>query len=128
MERNTLPAWVPSARAARGLFCVSGHVVRPGVYEASVGVTLRDLIENYAGGVHDGNTLKAVIPGGISAKILTADEIDVAMDFDSLKAAGSMAGSGGVIVMDETTCMVEALQSAARFFADESWRTVLTLP
>ena len=102
------------------LFCVSGHVVRPGVYEASVGVTLRDLIENYAGGVHDGNTLKAVIPGGISAKILTADEIDVAMDFDSLKAAGSMAGSGGVIVMDETTCMVEALQSAARFFADES--------
>ena len=102
------------------LFCVSGHVVRPGVYEASVGVTLRDLIENYAGGVHDGNKLKAVIPGGISAKILTADEIDVAMDFDSLRAAGSMAGSGGVIVMDETTCMVEALESAARFFADES--------
>ena len=102
------------------LFCVSGHVVRPGVYEASVGVTLRDLIENYAGGVHDGNKLKAVIPGGISAKILTADEIDVAMDFDSLSAAGSMAGSGGVIVMDETTCMIDALESAARFFADES--------
>ena len=102
------------------LFCVSGHVVRPGVYEASVGVTLRDLIENYAGGVHDGNKLKAVIPGGISAKILTADEIDVAMDFDSLRAAGTMAGSGGVIVMDETTCMIEALESAARFFADES--------
>ncbi len=76
------------------LFCVSGHVVRPGVYEASVGITLRDLIENYAGGVHDGNKLKAVIPGGISAKILTADEIDVAMDFASLKAAGTMAGSG----------------------------------
>ena len=102
------------------LFCVSGHVVRPGVYEASVGVTLRDLIENYAGGVHDGKKLKAVIPGGISAKILTADEIDVAMDFDSLSAAGSMAGSGGVIVMDETTCMIDALESAARFFADES--------
>ena len=101
------------------LFCVSGHVVRPGVYEAPVGVTLRDLIENYAGGVHDGNQLKAVIPGGISAKILTADEIDVAMDFDSLRAAGSMAGSGGVIVMDETTCMIEALESAARFFAEE---------
>ena len=102
------------------LFCVSGHVVRPGVYEAPVGVTLRNLIENYAGGVHDGNKLKAVIPGGISAKILTADEIDVAMDFDSLSAAGSMAGSGGVIVMDETTCMIDALESAARFFADES--------
>ena len=102
------------------LFCVSGHVVRPGVYEASVGVTLRELIEKAAGGVRDGNKLKAVIPGGISAKILTADEIDVAMDFDSLMAAGSMAGSGGVIVMDETTCMVRALESAARFFADES--------
>ncbi len=101
------------------LFCVSGHVVRPGVYEAPVSVTLRELIES-AGGVRDGNKLKAVIPGGISAKILTADEVDVAMDFDSLMAAGSMAGSGGVIVMDETTCMVQALDSAARFFADES--------
>ena len=64
--------------------------------------------------------IKAVVPGGISAKILTADEVDVAMDFDSLRAAGTMAGSGGVIVMDETTCMVDALESAARFFADES--------
>ena len=104
------------------LFCVCGHVVRPGVYEASVGVTLRELIEdkNYAGGVRDGNKLKAVIPGGISAKILRADEIDVGMGFDALMAAGSMAGSGGVIVMDETTSIVDALESAARFFADES--------
>ena len=102
------------------LFCVSGHVVRPGVYEASVGVTLRELIEEYAGGVRDGKKLKAVIPGGISAKILRADEIDVGMDFDSLRGAGTMAGSGGVIVMDETTSMIEALESAARFFADES--------
>ena len=102
------------------LFCVSGHVVWPGVYEESVRITLRELIENAAGGVRDGKKLKAVIPGGISAKILTADEIDVGMDFDSLLAAGTMAGSGGVIVMDETTCMVDALDSAARFFADES--------
>ena len=101
------------------LFCVCGHVVRPGVYEESVSITLRDLIEK-AGGVRDGSKLKAVIPGGISAKILTADEIDVAMDFDSLRNAGSMAGSGGVIVMDETTCMIKALDSAATFFADES--------
>ena len=101
------------------LFCVSGHVNRPGVYEASVSVTLTELID-FAGGVRDGNKLKAVVPGGISAKILTAAEIDVAMDFDSLRAAGSMAGSGGVIVMDETTCMIEALESASRFFADES--------
>ena len=102
------------------LFCVSGHVVRPGLYEAPVTITLRQLIEDQAGGVRDGNRLKAVMPGGISAKVLTADEIDVTMDFDSLSAAGSMAGSGGVIVMDQTTCMVEALESAARFFADES--------
>ncbi len=101
------------------LFCVCGHVVTPGVYEAPVSITLRELIER-AGGIRDGNQLKAVIPGGISAKILTADEIDVAMDFDSLRAAGTMAGSGGVIVMDDTTCMVEALESAAKFFADES--------
>jgi NADH-quinone oxidoreductase subunit F len=102
------------------LFCVSGHVVRPGVYEEPVSITLRELIEDCALGMRDGNALKAVIPGGISAKILTADEIDVAMDFDALMGAGSMAGSGGVIVMDETTCMVEALDSACRFFADES--------
>ena len=101
------------------LFCVSGHVVRPGVYEEPVSISLREVIE-LAGGVRDGNKLKAVIPGGISAKILTADEIDVAMDFDSLLAVDSMAGSGGVIVMDETTSMVEALESACRFFADES--------
>jgi len=102
------------------LFCVSGHVNRPGVYEASVGVTLRELIEKHAQGVRGGRKLKAVIPGGISAKILTADEIDVRMDFDSLIAAGSMAGSGGVIVMDETTCMVDALESASNFFHHES--------
>jgi NADH-quinone oxidoreductase subunit F len=101
------------------LFCVCGHVVRPGVYEEPVSITLRELIEK-AGGVRDGNKLKAVIPGGISAKILSADEIDVAMDFDSLKAAGTMAGSGGVIVMDETTSIVQALDSASRFFAEES--------
>jgi NADH-quinone oxidoreductase subunit F len=109
----------PDSQGGTRLFCVSGHVVRPGVYEEPVGVTLRHLIER-AGGIRNGNRLKAVIPGGISAKILRADEIDVAMDFNSLMAAGSMAGSGGVIVMDETTCMVEALHSAVRFFADES--------
>jgi NADH-quinone oxidoreductase subunit F len=102
------------------LFSVCGHVNRPGLYEAPVSVTLRELIEKYAQGVRGGRKLKAVIPGGISAKVLTADEIDVSMDFDSLLAAGTMAGSGGVIVMDETTCMLEALQSAAKFFAHES--------
>lgn len=101
------------------LFSISGHVAKPGLYEASHGVTLRQLIEA-AGGVPEGRALKAVVPGGISAKILKADEIDVRMDFDSLAAAGTMAGSAGVIVMDETTCIVRALLAAAKFFAHES--------
>lgn len=120
--RNGADRFATIGTASQGgtrLFCVAGHVACPGVYEEPVSITLEKLIEK-AGGVRDGKKLKAVIPGGISAKILTADEIDVAMDFDSLAAAGSMAGSGGVIVMDESTCMVEALNSAARFFADES--------
>ncbi len=102
------------------LFSVSGHVRRPGLYEAPAGIALRELIEVHAQGIPAGRTLKAVIPGGISAKILAADEIDVGMDFDSLVAAGTMAGSGGVIVMDDTTCMVDALHAAAEFFAHES--------
>ena len=102
------------------LFSLCGHVAKPGVYEASVGVTLRQLIYDYAGGIRGDRALKAVIPGGISAKILTAQEIDVAMDFDSLMAAGTMAGSAGVIAMDETTCIVKALWTAAKFFAHES--------
>ncbi len=102
------------------LFSVSGHVAKPGLYEASHGVTLRQLIDDYAGGVRDGRALKAVIPGGISAKILKADEIDVRMDFDSLLAAGTMAGSAGVMVMDETVCIVKALLVASKFFAHES--------
>jgi NADH-quinone oxidoreductase subunit F len=101
------------------LFSVSGHVQRPGLYEASQGVTLRRLIEA-AGGVPEGRTLKAVIPGGISAKILRADEVNVPMDFDSLLRAGTMAGSAGVMVMDDTTCMVKALWYASKFFAHES--------
>ncbi len=109
----------PSQGGTR-LFSVSGHVRRPGLYEAPAGVTLRELIDNYAQGVPAGRALKAVIPGGISAKVLTAGEIDVRMDFDSLLAHGTMAGSGGVIVMDDTTSMVEALRSAAKFFAHES--------
>jgi len=102
------------------LFCVSGHVQKPGLYELPMGTPLRAIIYEHAGGIPLGHTLKAVIPGGISAPVLTADEIDVKMDFDSLKAIGSMAGSGGIIVMDDTTDMVFAAMVAARFFANES--------
>lgn len=101
------------------LFSLSGHVRKPGLYEASHGVTLRELIDA-AGGVPEGRQLKAVIPGGISAKILRADEIDVHMDFDSLLAAGTMAGSAGIVVMDDRTCMLQALWYASKFFAHES--------
>jgi NADH-quinone oxidoreductase subunit F len=101
------------------LYSVSGHVARPGVHEASVSITLRQLIEQ-AGGVRPGRRLKAVVPGGSSAPILRADEIDVTMDVDGLRNAGTMAGSAGVIVMDDTTCIPEALHVVARFYAHES--------
>jgi NADH-quinone oxidoreductase subunit F len=102
------------------IFCVSGHVNKPGIYELPNGTTLREIIYEHAGGIRDGRQLKAVIPGGISAPLLTPDQIDIKMDFDSLKAVGSMAGSGGIIVMDDSTCMVWAAMIAARFYAHES--------
>jgi NADH-quinone oxidoreductase subunit F len=101
------------------MYSVSGRVKRPAVYEASVSITLRQLIER-AGGVGGTGRLKAVVPGGGSAAILTADEIDVTMDVDGLKAAGSMIGSAGVMVMDESVSIPEALLVLARFYAHES--------
>jgi len=101
------------------MYSVSGRVQKPGVYETSVSVTLRRLIE-LAGGVSHSGRLKAVVPGGGSAPILTADEIDVAMDVDGLRNAGSMIGSAGVIVFDETASIPEALMVLARFYAHES--------
>jgi len=102
------------------LFAVSGHVNRPGTYELPLGIPLRDIIFNHAGGMKDNKPLKAIIPGGSSCPILTADEVDVKMDFDSLAAIGSMLGSGGVVVMNEETCMVKALLRITRFYAHES--------
>jgi len=102
------------------LISVSGHVKNPGVYELPMGISLRKVIYEAAGGIRNNKQLKAVVPGGISAAILSADEIDVNMDFDSLKAAGTMMGSSAVMVMDQDTDMVEALLVATRFFAEES--------
>jgi NADH-quinone oxidoreductase subunit F len=102
------------------MYSVSGRVARPAVYEASVSITLRQLIYDRAGGVTGNGKLKAVVPGGSSAAILTADEIDVTMDVDGLRNAGTMAGSAGVIVMDETVSIPEALMVVARFYAHES--------
>src|SRR3989338_3012333 len=102
------------------LFSLSGHVEKPGVYELPMGVPLREIIERHGGGVWKGRKLKAVIPGGISAKILTAAEIDVKMDYDSLKNIGTMLGSAGIMVMDDQTCMVQMLYYATKFFSHES--------
>lgn len=102
------------------LFCVSGHVNRPGVYELPLGVTFREIIEEHCGGVRDGKKLKAFIPGGSSAPPLPADKVDIMADFDSVMEAGSMFGSGGLIVLDETVDMVWALENLLTFYAHES--------
>jgi NADH-quinone oxidoreductase subunit F len=102
------------------LFGVSGHVVRPGVYEFPMGITLRELIYEHCGGIQDGRKIKAVIPGGSSVPLLMPDQLDVPLDYDSIEKAGSMLGSAGVIVMDETTCMVKAARRIAKFYAEES--------
>jgi len=102
------------------LFSVSGHVNKPGNYEIPLGTPFRELLE-MAGGVRDGHKLKAVIPGGCSMPVLPADIImECDMDYDALSKAGSALGSGGVIVMDDSTCMVKALLRLARFYYKES--------
>ena len=102
------------------IFCVSGHVNRPGNYELPLGVTLREIIEEHAGGVRYGRKVKAIIPGGASTPMLTADQLDVPMAFETLQAAGSALGTGAVIVMDEDTDMVEVTRRITRFFVHES--------
>jgi NADH-quinone oxidoreductase subunit F len=102
------------------LFCLSGHVAKPGVYELPLGYNLKKMIFEVAGGIRDGHQLKAVTPGGSSTPVLKAEECDVGMDFDQLMKAGSMLGSGGVVVLDDTTCMVKYLQRIMMFYQHES--------
>ncbi|MCD0494703.1 NADH-quinone oxidoreductase subunit NuoF [Chromobacterium violaceum] len=102
------------------LFSVSGHVNRPGNYEIALGTPFSELLE-MAGGMRDGKKLKAVIPGGSSAPVLPADiMMQCTMDYDSIAKAGSMLGSGAVIVMNEDVCMVKALERLAYFYHEES--------
>ena len=102
------------------IFSVSGHVNRPGNYEVPLGTPFPTLLE-LAGGMRGGRKLKACIPGGSSAPVLPAQVImDCTMDYDSISKAGSMLGSGAVIVMDETTCMVRALERLSYFYYEES--------
>lgn len=118
------PEWFAGIGTAESkgpkIFSVSGHVNRPGNYELPLGTPLSEIIFEHAGGIRDGKRLKAVIPGGASTPVLTADQADTLMAFETLEKAGSQLGTGAIIVMDETTCMVEASRRIAKFFAHES--------
>ncbi|MCU1347476.1 MAG: NADH-quinone oxidoreductase, subunit [Acidobacteria bacterium] len=102
------------------LYCVSGNVKKPGVYEFPMGISLKELIYDHCGGITGDRKVKAVIPGGASAPMLTADELDLPLNFDAVMKAGSMLGSAGIIVLDESVCIVDAVWRLAKFFAHES--------
>ena len=110
----------PEKNGGPKLFCVSGHVNTPGVFEADMHVTVRQLIYDYAGGIANGRQLKAVIPGGSSVPILLPSQIDVPASFDALQKAGTLLGSAGMIVMDDTTCMVWVAKNLLHFYRHES--------
>ncbi len=102
------------------MLCLSGHVNKPGVYEIPLGMNMLEFIEKIGGGMRNGKKLKAVVPGGSSCPILRAEECDLAMDYDTLAKAKSMLGSGGMVVLDEDTCMVKFALRIMRFYAHES--------
>src|SRR5438132_2901875 len=102
------------------LFCLAGNLNKPGVYELPMGYNLKKMIYEVGGGIPNGRTLKAVVPGGSSCPCLTADEIDINMDFDSVGKAGSMLGSGGVVVIDDAQCIVKFALRTMKFYQHES--------
>jgi NADH-quinone oxidoreductase subunit F len=106
--------------AGTRVFSLSGNVVEGGNYELELGTTLRELIYDIGGGIPDGRELKAIIPGGSSVPVLTAGEVDTPLDFDSMAAAGTMLGSGAVIVIDDRACMVQLGLRVAQFYMHES--------
>ena len=106
------------------LFCLSGNLNKPGVYELPMGYNLKKMIYGVGGGIPNGRELKAVVPGGSSTPVLLPEEIDVPMDFDSVAKAGSMLGSGGVVVLDDTACIVKFALRTMKFYR----RLVYSLP
>src|SRR3954451_7039239 len=111
---------VPKAGGTK-LTCLTGHVNKPGVYELKLGFPVKQMIDEVGGGVWKGRKLKAFIPGGSSCPVLTAEEVEGAtMDYDSMSSRKTMLGSGGVIVIDDQTCMVKAAERIMRFYAHES--------
>ncbi|MFT7621949.1 MAG: NADH-quinone oxidoreductase subunit F [Myxococcota bacterium] len=114
-------SWGTERNGGTKVFCVSGHVKKPGLYEFPLGgVTMRELIYDHCGGILDDRELKGVIPGGASCPIISPDEIDVSLDFDTLKSVGSMLGTAGVMVIAEPTCIVRALLRLSSFYAHET--------
>jgi NADH-quinone oxidoreductase subunit F len=111
---------VPKAGGSK-LTCLTGHVNRPGVYELALGFPVRKMIEDVGGGIRAGRKMKAFIPGGSSCPVLTGEEAwELTMDYDSMAKAKTMLGSGGVVIMDETTDMVKAALRIMRFYQHES--------
>jgi len=102
------------------IYGVSGRVRKPGTWELPMGVTIREVLEEHAGGMRDGFKLRALIPGGASTEFMPADQLDVKMDFDSMEAAGSRLGTGTMIILDDLTCPVGIVLNLMRFFAQES--------
>jgi NADH-quinone oxidoreductase subunit F len=102
------------------IYGVSGRVKKPGAWELPMGVTIRELLEEHAGGMRDGSTFRGVIPGGASTDFLIEDHLDVAMDFDSVQKAGSRLGTGMMIILDDRTCPVGMVNNLMAFFARES--------
>lgn len=102
------------------IYGVSGKVNRPGAWELPIGVTMRELIEEHAGGMMNGHRLKGVLPGGASTDFLTTDHLDIRMDFNSVAAAGSRLGTGTMVVLDDSTCPVGFVHNLQHFFAQES--------
>jgi len=110
----------PEKNGGTRLFCLSGNLKRPGVYELPMGYNLKKMIYDVGGGIPNGRRLKAVVPGGASTPVLSAAEIDVAMDFDSVAKTGSMLGSGGVVILDEDACIVKFALRTMKFYQHES--------
>ena len=118
------PVWFKSlSRVPDGgtkIYGASGKVRRPGAWELPMGVTTREILEEHAGGMQDGLTLRAFLPGGASTDMLTAEHLDVPMDFSSVQEAGSRLGTGTIVVIDDRTCIVGLLGNLMQFFAQES--------
>jgi NADH-quinone oxidoreductase subunit F len=118
------PEWFaglgPEKNGGPKLFCVSGHVKKPGVYEASMNATLRELIYDHAGGMIDDRPLKAIIPGGSSVPLLLPEQLDIPASFDHIQKAGSLLGSAGLIVMNDSVCMVWLAMNLLHFYRHES--------